>query len=47
MEHVFWCNICQAEPAVRSIEAEIHGEWTRLDVGEKCLTSMEEAGMIE
>lgn len=44
---VRWCNNCNAEPAVVTVEAEFDGEWTSYDMGEKCLTLAELAGKME
>ena len=44
--HQVWCNVCQAEPAVQTVEAEL-GEagsniWVPIDLGENCLTELRE-----
>jgi len=46
MEHVIWCNSCQSEPAVVTIEVEFDGEWAPLDIGEQCLTRLQEDGKM-
>lgn len=42
-----WCNGCNAEEAIVSMEAEVNGEWVSLDLGRECLTRLEETDMIE
>ena len=48
--HQVWCNSCQAEPAVETIEGELgeagSGNWVSLDLGENCLTKLREADRL-
>lgn len=44
---VVWCSGCSAEQAMDTVEVEIDGQWTTIDVGLNCLTRLKEEGRIE
>lgn len=40
MTMTYWCSVCSAEPAERSIEVELGEQWVPLMVGNECLSKL-------